>query len=62
MAMKCKSGFGLLLVLCLGLFAGQGTVRTGEGVEGTARADKRCLRGADRNHATQSFRVDQTSA
>ena len=38
--MKCKSGFSLLLVLCLGLFAGQGTVQAGEGVEGTARADK----------------------
>ena len=38
--MKLKFGIYLLLVLSLALFAGLGTVQAGQGVEGTAKADK----------------------
>lgn len=38
--MKGKFGFSLLLALCLGLLGGLGTAQAGEGVEGTAKADK----------------------
>ena len=38
--MKRNFGLSLLLVLCLGLFAGLGTVHAGEGVKGSAKAAK----------------------
>lgn len=38
--MKGNFGLSLLLTLCLGLLAGLGAVHAGEGVEGSARADK----------------------
>jgi hypothetical protein len=38
--MKGKFGFSLLMALCLGLLGGLGSVHAGEGIEGTARADK----------------------
>lgn len=38
--MKGNFGLSLLLVLCLGLFGGLGTVQAGEGVEGSAKADR----------------------
>ena len=39
-AMKGNFGLSLLLVLCLGLLGGLGAVHAGEGVEGSAKADK----------------------
>ena len=38
--MKGNFGFSLLLALCLGLLGGLGGVHAGEGIEGTAKADK----------------------
>jgi len=38
--MKHKLGISLLLALVLALFAGLGTVQAGQGIEGTAKADK----------------------
>lgn len=38
--MKGKFGFSLLLALCLGLLVGLGAAHAGEGIEGTAKADK----------------------
>lgn len=35
-----KGKFGLVLAMCLTLFAGLGTAQAGEGVEGTAKAAK----------------------
>ena len=40
MARKGNFGFSLLLALCLGLLGGLGGVHAGEGIEGTAKADK----------------------
>ena len=39
-AMKAKYGISVLFALCLGLFAGPGNALAGEGIEGTAKADK----------------------
>lgn len=38
--MKVKFGISLLLALSLALFAGLGAVQAGQGVEGSAKADK----------------------
>ena len=38
--MKGNFGFSLLLALCLGLSVGLGAVQAGDGVEGSAKADK----------------------
>ena len=40
MAMKGKFGLSLLMALCLGLCGGLGVVYAGEGVEGSAKADR----------------------
>jgi predicted CXXCH cytochrome family protein len=53
--MKGNFGFSLLLALCLGLLGGLGTVHAGDGVKGSAKADKldACVAPTDfmrRNH------------
>ena len=53
--MKGNFGFSLLSALCLGLFVGLGMVHAGEGVKGSAKADKldACVAPTDfmrRNH------------